>query len=119
MKKEVVVQYGISFAKEYKKLAKKYKSLSEDFKKLIIQIEENPTLGVSLGNNLYKIRLAIKSKQKGKSGGVRVISHLQTEIIIQIEKNIVTLIVVYDKSEYADISKKDLIDIAINEGIIK
>lgn len=118
MNKVVVIQYGKSFAKEYKKLAKKYKSLSNDFKKLIEQINENPTKGTALGNNLFKIRLAIKSKQKGKSGGLRVISHLQSEIIIQFEKSTVTFIVIYDKSEYANISKKDLIDIAMIEGLI-
>ncbi len=35
---------------------------------------DNPTSGTSLGHNLYKIRLAIASKGKGKSGGARVIT---------------------------------------------
>ena len=118
MNKIVVVQYGNSFAKEYKKLAKKYKSLPNDFKSLIEQVNENPTRGTALGNNLFKIRLAVKSKQKGKSGGFRVISHLQSEIIIQVEKSTITFIVIYDKSEYENISKKDLIDIALIEGLI-
>jgi hypothetical protein len=116
--KIVVIQYGNSFAKEYKKLAKKYKSLPNDLEKLIEQVKENPSLGTALGNNLFKIRLAVKSKQKGKSGGLRVISHLQSEIIIQVEKSTVTFIVIYDKSEYANISKQDLIDIALMEGLI-
>lgn len=97
---------------------KKYKSLPNDLECLIKQIKEKPTFGIALGNNLFKIRLAVKSKQKGKSGGLRVISHLQSEIIIQVEKNIVTLIVIYDKSEYTNISKQDLIDIALTEGLI-
>ena len=87
MSKIVVIQYGNSFAKEYKKLAKKYKSLPNDLEKLIEQVKENPSLGTALGNNLFKIRLAVKSKQKGKSGGLRLISHLQSEIIIQIFQN--------------------------------
>ena len=118
MNKVVLIQYGDSFAKEYKRLAKKYKSLPNDFKKLIEQINENPTTGTVLGNNLFKIRLAVKSKQKGKSGGLRIISHLQSEIIIKVEKSTITFIVVYDKSEYANISKQDLIDIALKEGLI-
>jgi hypothetical protein len=111
--KIVVIQYGNNFAKEYKKLAKKYKSLPDDLKKLIDQIKNDSSLGIALGNNLFKIRLAVKSKQKGKSGGLRVVSHLQSEIIIQVEKSTVTFIVIYDKSEYANISKQDLIDIAL------
>ena len=35
MNKVVLIQYGDSFAKEYKRLAKQYKSLPNDFKKLI------------------------------------------------------------------------------------
>jgi len=31
-------------------------------------------MGTPLGNDVYKIRLAIASKNKGKSGGARVIS---------------------------------------------
>jgi hypothetical protein len=30
-------------------------------------------MGTGLGNDTYKIRLAVKSKCKGKSGGVRII----------------------------------------------
>jgi hypothetical protein len=116
--KSVVIQYGNSFAKDYKKLAKKYKSLSSDFERLIEKVKENPVIGTALGNNLFKIRLAVKSKQKGKSGGLRIISYLQSEIIIQVEKSTVTFIVIYDKSEYANITKQDLIDIALSEGLI-
>lgn len=118
MNKIVVIQYGNNFAKEYKKLAKKHKSLPNDLMKLIEQIKANLNLGTALGNNLFKIRLAVKSKQKGKSGGLRVISHLQSEIIIQVEKSTVTFIVIYDKSDYANISKQDVLDIALMEGLI-
>ncbi len=86
MNKSVVIQYGNNFAKEFKRLAIKYKSLPDDFKVLIDEIYKNPTVGIALGNNLFKMRLSVKSKQKGKSGGLRIISHLQSEIIIQVEK---------------------------------
>ncbi len=60
-------------------------------------------MGKSIGQDSYKIRLAVKSKGKGKSGGLRIISHLDTEIIGLIENNgdtiIVNLISIYDKSE--------------------
>lgn len=37
----------------------------------------NPKLGADLGNGIFKIRLAVKSKGKGKSGGYRVITYHQ------------------------------------------
>ena len=52
-----------NFKREIKKLAKKYPS----FKLESLQVE--PAQGIPLGNNCYKIRMAITSKGKGKSGG--------------------------------------------------
>ena len=61
-------------------------------------ISENPTQGKSLGKDCYKIRMAIESKGKGKSGGACVI------ICVKIIKTKVYLLTVYDKSEKEDIS---------------
>jgi hypothetical protein len=55
-----------------------------------------------LANNCYKIRLAIKSKGKGKSGGARVITQ------IQVVENNVFLLALYDKSEQENISDKEI-----------
>jgi len=86
------------FKKEFKRLSKKYTSLRDDMKELVDSLEENPTIGTPLGSDVYKIRLAIKSKNKGKSGGARVITYL-------VDKNkIVYLISIYDKSEKISIS---------------
>ena len=62
------------FRRMFKKLAKKYPSLKSDLQSLIEILAENPATGTNLGHNLYKIRLAISSKGKGKSGGARVIT---------------------------------------------
>jgi len=43
-------------------------------------LTDNPRLGTPLGSDSYKIRLSIKSKGKGKSGGARVITHVHVEI---------------------------------------
>ena len=90
------------FDKDFKRLAKKYASLPNDLKELQDQLLENPILGISLGNNCYKIRLSIKSKGKGKSGGARVITFIQ-----MIEEEIV-LITMYDKSETENVDDKFL-----------
>lgn len=69
---------------------------------LFEELSENPYLGTSLGDNRYKVRIAAKSKGKGKSGGIRVITYLITE-----NKEIYT-VDIYDKSERDSVSDKDL-----------
>lgn len=91
-----------NFRKELKKLAKKYPSLKEEFAVLLDSLEVNPLQGVSLGNNCYKIRMAIASKGKGKSGGSRVIT------FVKISRTTVYLLSIYDKSEKENISDSEL-----------
>lgn len=66
-----------NFKKEAKRLIKKYASLKNELLELNEQLEQNPTFGTSLGNDIYKIRLGIISKGKGKSGGARIISFVK------------------------------------------
>ena len=47
------------FEKELKRLAKKFPSLKNEFAELIADIVANPETGTFIGNNCYKIRLAI------------------------------------------------------------
>lgn len=60
------IELSANFKKEAKALSKKYPSLKIELAKLFAQLEENPMLGISLGNDIYKIRIAITSKNKGK-----------------------------------------------------
>ncbi len=93
------------FKRDIKQLSKKYHSIKNDLADLIEELEKNPEQGTSLGLRSFKIRLAIASKGKGKSGGARVITH----IVIQ-ELN-VFLLTIYDKSEKENISDKELQDL--------
>jgi mRNA-degrading endonuclease RelE of RelBE toxin-antitoxin system len=93
------------FDKQLKRLAKKFPSLKKDFANLVESLEQNPKQGTPLGNNCYKIRLAIASKRKGKSGGARIIAN------IIIAENIVFLLSIYDKSERQNLSNKELIEL--------
>ena len=90
------------FDKQAKRLIKKFPSLKRDLSELILSLSENPVQGKSLGNNFYKIRIAISAKGKGKSGGARVITYLK---LIQTK---VYLAAIYDKSEKANISDAEL-----------
>jgi len=96
------VIYTPEFEKELKRLCKKYRSLPKDLATLVGELKVNPESGTPLGNNCYKIRLAVSSKGKGKSGGARVIT-----FVIVAEKEIY-LISIYDKSEQSTISDKDI-----------
>ena len=102
------ISYTNIFEKYFKRYAKKYRSLSDDIKELENTLLENPTFGIDLGNGLYKIRLAVISKNKGKSGGFRVITYLLTE---NAGDSIITLLILYDKSDIEDIPKSDLLDL--------
>ena len=62
------------FERNLKRLAKKYISVKEDYKTLLNDLRTNPELGTDLGNGLRKIRMKISSKNRGKSGGARIIS---------------------------------------------
>lgn len=62
-----------SFKRAFKRLNKKYYSLDNDLEKLLDSLEENPLQGDELGQDCFKVRMAIESKNKGKSGGSRVI----------------------------------------------
>jgi hypothetical protein len=83
-------------------LAKKFPSIKTEFTSLIEELEQNPATGIPLGNSCFKIRLAIVFKSRGKSGGARVVTHFY------ITGKTVFLLSIYDKSEQADISDKEL-----------
>lgn len=91
-----------NFKKEAKKLIKKYASLRDEIKELGYELAENPTTGTPLGNDVYKIRLAIASKNKGKAGGARVIS------FVKIIDQTVFLLSIYNKGEKDDISDNEI-----------
>jgi hypothetical protein len=64
------------FEKEVKRIAKKHPGIKSAILKLIGELGANPSMGTALGQNLYKIRLAIAGTNKGKSGGARVITYV-------------------------------------------
>jgi hypothetical protein len=90
------------FDRQAKRLARKYPSLKNDLSDLIESLTIEPLQGKALGNNFFKIRMAISSKGKGKSGGARVITYLK------IIANTVYLSAIYDKSVKSSISDIEL-----------
>ncbi|ETK11336.1 toxin RelE [Tannerella sp. oral taxon BU063 isolate Cell 8/11] len=97
----VDIRLGEEFKRQFKRLKKKYPSLTEDLKIFSLDLRANPQQGVPLGARLYKVRMAIAAKGKGKSGGARVITYrlLATQEHIEI-----TLLTIYDKNEIDNLS---------------
>ncbi|HET7361140.1 MAG TPA: type II toxin-antitoxin system RelE/ParE family toxin [Salinimicrobium sp.] len=90
------------FEKELKRLVKKFPSLKTEYAELIENISQDPETGTFIGKKCYKIRLAISSKGRGKSGGARVITYLYTGM------ETVYLLTIYDKGERADLKPNEL-----------
>jgi mRNA-degrading endonuclease RelE of RelBE toxin-antitoxin system len=93
------------FERQSKRLIKKYPSLRNELLKLINELKEEPDKGTFIGHNCYKIRLAIASKGKGKSGGSRVISHLL------FKDNTVYLLAIYDKSDVENLTDNEVFEL--------
>jgi mRNA-degrading endonuclease RelE of RelBE toxin-antitoxin system len=96
----VIVTSG--FKKHAKSIAKKHRSLKTDIEELIGFLEEDPTQGAPLGKDCYKVRMAISSKGKGKSGGSRIIT------CVKVIEQDVYLLTIYDKPDKETISDKEL-----------
>ena len=96
------VELSLNFKKEAKKLVKKFPSLKQELADLFTKLERNPTIGTSLGNDIYKIRLAIASKNRGKSGGARVLS------FVKITDTTVLLFSIYNKGDIDNLTDKEI-----------
>ncbi|WP_425392946.1 hypothetical protein [Ekhidna sp.] len=100
----ISVEITRNFESDAKPFFKKYRKFGEDLKSLKQSLELNPEQGVALGYNIYKVRLALTDKNKGKSGGARVITH----VLMEIDKKRVRLISIYDKSEIDAVPVKEI-----------
>ena len=96
-----------NFRREAKPLLKKYRSLKPELARLAGVLAEDSTHGEPLGQDCYKIRLAIASKSRGKSGGARLINYRR---VIDAASQTVKLFLlsIYDKSETASIGKEEI-----------
>ena len=84
---------------------KKFPSLKKELAVIIHELKQNPTKGIEIGQNCFKIRISIASKGKGKSGGARIITHLvyidETDFLLSI----------YNKSEIENLTDKEILEL--------
>ena len=88
------------FKRQFRQLRKKYRSLTDDLDEFQKELKENPFQGDDLGGGVRKIRMAIGSKGKGKSGGARI---LTLNVLVSNDADI-TLLTIYDKNEIDNVS---------------
>jgi len=112
------MNYGIisteDFDRKVKSLAKKYFSLADDLVKFKKELLANPTMGDDLGNNTRKVRMAIASKGRGKSGGARVIT---CSVLVAVEFTKIYLLAIYDKGEQDTISENAIKFLKAKNGL--
>lgn len=109
MKTEIVITNN--FQKEAKRYLKKYKFLKSELENLYSLLLENPKLGTPVGKNSYKIRIGVKSKGRGKSAGIRIITHLEIDFVLVDVFNRLYLLSIYDKSETESIGDNEILRI--------
>lgn len=97
----VTFNYTEEFYRQLKRLAKRYRSLADDLDALQHELMDNPNIGVSLGGGKRKIRLGVKSKGRGKRGGLRVIT---LNVVIEATDTCINLLTIYDKKEIPNVS---------------
>lgn len=85
-----------SFLAEAKRLKKRYRSFNDDLEDFKKRLQENPFQGAELCPDIRKIRMSIKSKGRGKSGGARVIT---ANAIIAEHEGRIALLTIYDKED--------------------
>lgn len=107
---EIIVSEG--FQRRLKKLGKRYSSIRGDFSALLDQLELNPTAGTPLGRDCYKVRMAIAAKNKGKSGGARVIT------CVKVVGQRVYLLTIYDKSAQDSVSDSERDELLRDNGLL-
>ncbi|MDE7474949.1 MAG: addiction module toxin RelE [Duncaniella sp.] len=88
------------FERAFKVLAKRHRSLKRDMLDFIKSLQENPFQGDELTPGIRKIRMAITSKGRGKSGGARVITYT---LLTAEKEGRVYLMDIYDKADYSTV----------------
>ena len=108
----ITVKPTDDFVRELKRISKKHKSILSDIAEISRQLKDNPRLGTDLGQNFYKIRIAISGTGRGKSGGARIITY------VLLNNETVLLAEIYLKSEYDNIDINALLKNLKDDGFI-
>ncbi len=101
-----------SFKRSAKPLVKRHASFEQDMEGLQEELLTEPRSGDALGRDCFKIRMAIASKGKGKSGGARAIT------CVKIVGETIYLLTIFDKSEQESISDNERDELLCENGLV-
>ena len=108
----VTVRYSDAFKRQLKRLSRRYRRIRGDVQPLLERLSVGETLGDRIqapGHVLYKVRVRNSDAARGKSGGYRIIYYIHTETEL-------LLVAIYCKSDQADISHRELLEIIDQES---
>lgn len=88
------------FEKSFKALAKRHRSLKQDILDFSASLRKDPFQGDELTPGIRKIRMAITSKGRGKSGGAKIITYT---IVATETEGSVFLLDIYDKADFSTV----------------
>lgn len=103
----IQILFSDDFKARLRILAKRYRSIRTDLQPLIDDLQAGNFIGdqiPGIGYAVFKVRLKNSDIQKGKSSGYRVIYQLK-------DNTCVLMLVVYAKSDQADIAANEIRDI--------
>lgn len=106
-KPQIEVRYSKQFKRDLKQLAKRYRRIKSDLSPVLEQLQSGEIPGNRIQGTehlVYKARIRNTDARKGKSGGYRMIYY------VQVAERII-LITIYSKSDQADISSEEIVDI--------
>lgn len=98
------------FERDFKVLAKRHRSLKRDIACFAESLAADPFQGVELCPGVRKVRMAISSKGRGKSGGARIITYT---VVLSENNGRVYLLAIYDKSDYSTV------DVAVVQAMVE
>ena len=91
-----------TYKKAVKKLKKRFRNIEKDIDDFFETVSTVEDLGVRLHESIFKARIRNRDKSSGKSGGYRLITYLV------LSEGRLYQLYVYDKSDLANISDKEL-----------
>lgn len=100
--------------KAIKKLSKRYHSFSNDIKAFREELLNNPIQGDEIAPHVRKIRMAITSKGRGKSGGARVITF---NALVSEQDGKIYLLLIYDKADTPNVKMNVIKEIIEELGL--
>ncbi|MDZ7761756.1 MAG: type II toxin-antitoxin system RelE/ParE family toxin [Desulfovermiculus sp.] len=109
---DINISFTFEFKRNVRALSKRYQNIQKDIQQLTQEIQSGKLPGdqiPGIGLKLFKVRVKNSDIQKGKRGGYRCIYYLQ-------DKNDITLVTIYSKSDQGDISAKKIQDILKEMG---